>query len=122
VATLLREHRGDGHLAALVSAGINGQEAHVLHAVSQGMTPEEYGRLNPLTPAELAAVVDGLRARGLVDASAAFTVAGRETKDRIESVTDALAAPAYDVLEPAEVDQFIADLEPLAARIESVGY
>ncbi|MEU4608840.1 hypothetical protein AB0F43_38175 [Kribbella sp. NPDC023972] len=86
------------------------------------MTPAEYGRLNPLTPAQLAAVVDGLRARGLVDADAAFTAARRETKDRIESVTDALAAPAYDALEPREVDQLIADLEPLAAAIDSVGY
>lgn len=121
-ATLLREHRGDGHLAALVSAGIDGQEAHVLHALSLGMTPEQYGRLNPLTPTELAAVVDGLRTRGLVDATAAFTTAGRETKDRIESLTDALAAPAYDCLEPAEVDQLTADLEPLASTIESAGY
>lgn len=121
-ATLLREHRGDGHLTALVSAGIDGQEAHVLHAISEGMKPEEYGRLNPLSPAELAAVVDGLRARGLVDAAGAFTAAGRETKDRIEAVTDALAAPAYDCLEPHEVDQLIADLEPLAAKIASVGY
>lgn len=121
-ATLLREHRGDGHLAALVSAGIDGQEAHVLHALSLGMAPEEFGRLNPLTPAQLAAVVDGLRARGLVDASAAFTAAGRQAKDRIESVTDALAAPAYDSLEPGEVDQLIVDIEPLVATIEAVGY
>lgn len=121
-ATLLREHRGDGHLAALVSAGIGGQEAHVLHAISLGMTPEKYGRLDPLTTAELDAVVDGLRARGLVDAADAFTTAGRETKDRIESVTDALATPAYDCLEPAEADQLIADLEPLVARIDSAGY
>jgi Helix-turn-helix family len=121
-ATLLREHRGDGHLAALVSAGIGGQEAHVLHALSLGMKPEEYGRLDPLTPAQLAAVVDGLRARGLVDATAAFTAAGRETKDRIESMTDALAAPAYESLQPGEVDQLIADLEPLVATIDSVGY
>lgn len=121
-ATLLREHRGDGHLAALVSAGVGGQESHVLHALSLGMTPEEFGRLHPLTSAQLAAVVDGLRARGLVDASAAFTTAGRETKDRIESVTDALAAPAYASLRPNEVDQLVADLEPLTARIDAVGY
>ncbi|HET6988519.1 MAG TPA: MarR family transcriptional regulator, partial [Kribbella sp.] len=70
----------------------------------------------------LAAVVDGLRARGLVDASGAFTAAGLQTKDRIESMTDALAAPAYDCLTPDEVNQLTADLEPLAARINSVGY
>jgi hypothetical protein len=121
-ATLLREHRGDGHVAALVCAGIDGQEAHVLAALSSDLTPQEYGRLNPLTPAQLAAVVDGLRTRGLVDAATRFTAAGRKTKDHIESITDALAAPAYDCLEPAEVDQLTADLEPLVARIDSAGY
>ena len=35
-ATLLREHRGDGHFAALVAEGIGGTQAHVLHALSQG--------------------------------------------------------------------------------------
>jgi hypothetical protein len=121
-ATLLREHRGDGHRIALVSAGIDGQEAHVLHALFQGMKPHEYGRLNPLTPDQLEAVVDGLRARGLIDDSADFTASGRETKDRIEALTDAVAAPAYDSLEQREVDQLAADLEPVVARFEAVGY
>jgi nucleotide-binding universal stress UspA family protein len=121
-ATLLREHRGDGHITALVASGIDGQGAHVLAALSMDMTPEEYGRLDPLTPDQLAQVVDGLRARGLVDASTKFTHAGRELKAQIESLTDALAAPAYDCLKPDEVDQLITDLEPLAARIEAVGY
>lgn len=121
-ATLVREHRGDGHLTALVSAGIDGQEAHVLHALSLGMTPKEYGRLNPLTPDQLEAVVDGLRTRGLVDAFPALTPAGRETKARIESLTDALAAPAFDCLTPAEVTQLTTDLEPIAATIHSTGY
>ena len=34
-ATLLREHRGDGHVAALVTEGIGGTEAHVLHALGR---------------------------------------------------------------------------------------
>jgi len=121
-ATLLREHRGDGHNIALVAAGIDGQEAHVLAAIDGGQTPREYGRLGPLDDEQLAAVVDGLRDRGLVDESDKFTSAGRELKDHIEAVTDRLAAPAYDCLEPAEIDQLIADLEPLVARIDAVGY
>ena len=36
-ANLLREHRGDGHVAALVSEGIGGLESHALYAVSQGI-------------------------------------------------------------------------------------
>ena len=90
-------------------------EAHVLLALSHGMPAEEFGRIHHLPKAQLAAVVDGLRARGLVDAAGGFTDAGRETKERIEALTDELAAPAYDVLEPDELDELIADLEPIAA-------
>ncbi|MFB6722302.1 MarR family transcriptional regulator [Kribbella sp. NPDC056345] len=121
-ATLLREHRGDGHNAALVAAGIDGQEAHVFAALDGGMKPREYGRLDPLTDAELETVVSRLRDRGLVDSSDGFTAAGRELKDRIEAQTDAAAAPAYASLTSEERDQLIADLQPLAARIDSVGY
>src|SRR5260370_39332294 len=39
-ATLLREHRGDGHIAALVAAGIGGTEAPVLHTLWEGVPAE----------------------------------------------------------------------------------
>jgi DNA-binding MarR family transcriptional regulator len=119
-ATLLREHRGDGHNAALVAHGIGGTEAHVLMALSLGMRAEEFGRIHHLPQARLAAVVDGLRARGLVDAAGGFTDAGRRTRERIEALTDALAAPAYDVLSADELDELVAGLEPIAAAIEAV--
>jgi hypothetical protein len=76
-ATLLREHRGDGHNAALVSHGIDGTEAHVLMSLSLGMRPEEFDRTHHLPDAQLAGVVDGLRRRGLVDAAGSFTSASR---------------------------------------------
>jgi len=113
-ATLLREHRGDGHNAALLTHGIGGTEAHVLLALSLGMRAEEFGRTHHLPRAQLAAVVDGLRARGLVDAAGGFTAAGRETKERIEALTDKLATPAYDVLSTDDLDDLIAGLEPIA--------
>lgn len=118
-ATLLREHRGDGHNAALVAHGIGGTEAHVLLALSVGMRPEEFGRIHHLPKAQLAAVVDGLRGRGLVDAAGGFTDAGRKTKERIEALTDELAAPAYDVLGADELDELVAGLEPIAAAVEA---
>jgi hypothetical protein len=120
-ANLLREHRGDGHIAALVSSGIGGTEAHVLHALSMGMPAAKFGRIHHLPAAQLEAVIDGMRARGLVDASGRFTEAGRETKERIESLTDQLAAPPYAGLEPSELDQLIADLEPIAAVLDATG-
>ncbi|KAB8188210.1 MarR family transcriptional regulator [Microbispora catharanthi] len=116
-ATLLREHRGDGHNAALLAHGIGGTEAHVLIAVSLGMRAEEFGRIHHLPKARLTAVVDGLRGRGLVDAAGGFTDAGRETRQRIEALTDELAAPAYDVLSADELDELAAGLEPIAAAV-----
>ena len=60
--------------------------------------PESFGRIHHLPKQRLAAVMAGLRDRGLVDADGRFTDAGRETKQRIEALTDELAAPPYDAL------------------------
>jgi hypothetical protein len=120
-ANLLREHRGDGHVAALLSLGIAGTEAHVLHALSSGMPAEQFGRVSHLPRAQLAAVVEGMRARRLVGDDGWLTAAGRQAKERVESLTDELAAPAYDILEPDELDRLVGDLEPLAAVLAAAG-
>ncbi len=121
-ATMLREHRGDGHVAALVGAFIGGTEAHVLSALDIGIhPPESFGRIHHLPKKRLAEVMDGLRERGLVDAGGCFTDAGRETKRRIEALTDELAAPPYDALSPAELDELIAELEPITATLVAAG-
>jgi hypothetical protein len=62
-----------------------------------------------------------MRSRGLIGADGWLTADGRATKQRIEALTDDLAAPAYDVLEHSELDQLIAGLEPLAAALVAVG-
>lgn len=120
-ATMLREHRGDGHIAALVAEGIGGTEAHVLLALSAGMPAEKFGRLHHLPAAQLAAVVDGMRARGLIDAAGWLSDAGRESKERVEALTDELAAPTYDSLTPGELRQLIASLEPISAALDAAG-
>ena len=120
-ADMLREHRGDGHIAALVTEGINGTEAHVLAALDMGMRAEEFGRIHHLPAARLAAVVDGLRDRGLVDAKGGFTAAGRDTKTRIEARTDELAFAPYGVLDARELAQLAADLTPIAAVLRACG-
>jgi hypothetical protein len=121
-ATMLREHRCDGHIAALVCARIGGTEAHVLGALAAGIhPPESSGRLHHLPKKRLAEVMDGLRERGLVDTDGYFTDAGRETKQRIEALTDELAAPPYDALSPAELDELIAELEPITAALVATG-
>jgi hypothetical protein len=119
---MLREHRGDGHIVALMSEQIGGTEAHVLAALAMGIYPaESFGRIHHLPAARLASVMDGLRARGLLDASGHLTDAGRATKCRIEALTDALAESPYDGLEQVELDQLVVSLEPIAQRLRATG-
>ncbi|WP_329126839.1 SCO6745 family protein [Streptomyces sp. NBC_01465] len=121
-ATMLREHRCDGHIAALVGARIGGTEAHVFSALAQGIHPaESFGRIHHLPKERLAAVMGGLRERGLVGADGRFTSAGRETQQRIEVLTDQLAAPPYDALSPAELDELVTRLEPITATVVAAG-
>jgi hypothetical protein len=120
-ATLLHEHRGDGHIAALIAAGIGGTEAPVLQALSEGIPAEKFGGIHHLPADRLARVVDGMHARGLIGASGWLSDAGRKTKERIESLTDDLAAAAYSSLEPSELDQLIGDLEPISAALDAAG-
>ncbi len=120
-ATMLREHRGDGHIAALVGARIGGTEAHVLSAIAMGIhPPESFGRIHHLPKKRLAEVMDGLRERGLVE-DGRFTDAGREIQQRVEALTDELAAAPYESLSPAELDELVACLEPISAKLVAAG-
>jgi hypothetical protein len=120
-ATLIREHRGDGHTAALVGAGIGGTEAHVLHALFDGMPAEKFGRIHHLPPARLGAVIAGLRKRGLIDDSGWLSPAGRRTKIEIEAMTDRLATPPLAALDPEELEQLFSGLEPICAVLDAAG-
>src|SRR3954470_6910217 len=72
-ASLLREHRGDGHITALMAAGIGGLEAHVLLALDMGIPATTFGRIHHLPSAQLTALIDGMKTRGLVQDEATFT-------------------------------------------------
>ncbi len=65
-ASLLREHRGDGHIAALVVEGVGGLEAHVLFALSLDMPAEKFGRIHHLPEAQIVDLLDGMHERGLI--------------------------------------------------------
>jgi len=120
-ANMLREHRGDGHIAALMANRIGGTEAHVLVALDLGMPAEKFGRVHHLPAAQLSAVVDGMRSRGLVTPEGTFTDAGRETKSRIEHLTDQLAVAPYLGLTTRELGLLVTALEPIAAALNATG-
>jgi Helix-turn-helix family len=90
LATTLREHRGDGHIAALVSEGISGLEAHLLQ-VAAGRFPDALIRQVRGWPAEdWATAARALHGRGLLTAgdSPGLTPAGRAVLTAVESRTD----------------------------------
>ncbi|MGY3336790.1 hypothetical protein ACVW0K_002889 [Streptomyces filamentosus] len=96
-ATLLREHRGDGHLAALLGAGLDPAEALVSFAAI-GAVPEAVFASRGWTAEEWAAARDRLAVRGLVDADGGATPAGRELRAGVERRTDELAAAPWAAL------------------------
>jgi hypothetical protein len=116
-ASLLREHRGDGHISALMAEGIGGLESHVLLAIDMGIPAPTFGRIHHLPSAVLTDLIDKMKDRGLVKDEATFTPAGRQAKDRVEALTDELAVVPYDVLETAELDELMASLKPLTQQI-----
>jgi hypothetical protein len=116
-ASLLREHRGDGHIVALMAEGIGRLECHVLYALGMGMPAERFGRVHHLPKAQLATVIDGMRSRGLIGDDGWLSERGRATKQRVEDLTDDLAAPPYECLDADELDELMAALEPLAERL-----
>jgi hypothetical protein len=116
-ASLLREHRGDGHIVALMSEGVGGLEAHVLFALDMGMPAANFGRIHHLPAAQLGAVIDGMRDRDLIGDDGWLSEQGRAVKQRVEALTDDLAAKPYEILEPGELDELVASLEPLATLL-----
>ncbi|CAM5674019.1 hypothetical protein GCM10010329_42220 [Streptomyces spiroverticillatus] len=98
-ATLLREHRGDGHLTALLNAGLDPVEALVSHtATGRGMNPRWVLRTRGWTRADWEAAADRLRTRGLLDAEGELTEAGTQLRADIEDVTDRLDLAPYEHL------------------------
>ncbi|WP_089107257.1 SCO6745 family protein [Streptomyces hyaluromycini] len=98
-STLLREHRGDGHLAALLAAGLDGLEAVVTHtATGKGMTPKWVFATRGWSQDDWDAAVARLRERGLLDATGELTGAGVELRAEIEAETDRLDRAPYEHL------------------------
>ncbi|MGW7542779.1 SCO6745 family protein [Streptomyces sp. NPDC054770] len=101
---LLREHRGDGHLAALLAAGLDGLEAVVTHtATGKGMTPKWVFATRGWSQDDWDAAVARLRERGLLDAAGELTEAGVALRAAIETETDRLDRAPYEHLGAAGV-------------------
>jgi hypothetical protein len=97
-ATLLREHRGDGHIAALLHADLNGLEALITHtATGRGFTLAAAKATRGWSDEEWAAESAALVERGLLD-EGGLTAAGKDLRARVEAETDVLSADPWLLL------------------------
>ncbi len=113
-ATVLREHRGDGHAAALVAAGISGPESLVLRC-GLDLSREVLQYARGWTDEQWQAAAAGLVDRGLLDGDGRATAAGAELYRDIEDVTDRCAAGPWRALGPQATDRLAEMLAPLAS-------
>ena len=116
-ATLLREYRGDGHIAVLVSHGIDPVEAILMHhayrenALSWVLQSRSWGD---------EAYKEGtarLAKRGFVNADGTMTDGGMKFRDMLEMETDKLAAAPFDRLGDEKNEELISLLLPVSAKI-----
>ncbi len=119
--TLLREHRGDGHLIALQAAGYDGCEALVMH-VAVGGVPREFARTRAWSAEQWSAAADRLRSRGLLDADQVATDAGREHREAVEYQTDLLALGPLEVLGEAGCLRLRELVKPMSVAIAAEIY
>jgi hypothetical protein len=97
-ATLLREFRGDGHVAALLHADLNGLEALITHtATGRGFTLPAAKATRGWSEEEWAAESAALVERGLLDDDG-LTAEGKDLRARVEAETDVLSADAWLLL------------------------
>lgn len=119
--TLLREHRGDGHIAALVAAGVSGRESNVLHSAAGGVPAAFIRRSRDYDDAEWQECCDSLARRGLLDAEMSLTRAGHDLKEHIEAVTNTVALSALDALDDEEIEVLFTTLGPITRQVISGG-
>jgi hypothetical protein len=118
-ATLLREHRGDGHFAALAAADIDGCEAVVLRC-GLDLRREDMQPVRGWTDEAWDDALSRLAARGWIAADGTLTSAGREAHAAVEDATDRAASRPWARLGPEATAEIAAALTPLARACATV--
>jgi hypothetical protein len=119
-ATTLREHRGDGHVAALVAHDVGPVAAHRLKIAAD----ESSGSLREsrrLDDGTWAAAGEELAVRGWLDTHGALTTDGRRARDEVERATDRAASGPWRALGRAGTDRLVGLLGPLVASVVDAG-
>jgi hypothetical protein len=120
--TLLREYRGDGHIAALVTHGLSGIEALITHvATGTGFDPEFGRRLRGWSQQQWDDAVDELRQRALLDDAGQLTDAGNDLRAGIEDLTDELAYAPWQTVSDDDMQELVVLGEIIRDGVRSAG-
>ena len=117
--TLLREHRGDGHVSALVDAGLDACESHALRISGDGLPLDSIQPYRGWTEPDWDDAAARLRNRGLVDDRGRTTAQGKATRAEVEACTDRLSAPLVAGIR--DPDLVIDVLDAIAHRLREAG-
>lgn len=118
---LLREYRGDAHIAAWTTAGFDATEIGLLTEPYWGVPLRSYVRSRAWTAEQLDAAEERLVARGLL-ADGALTDRGREEREAVEVATDRMCEPIVRAL-GADLDALVDLLRPWGRAVrEARGY
>jgi hypothetical protein len=122
LATTLREHRGDGHVAALLAAGVSGLEA-LLMQIGAGKVPAELMRsVRGWSVEDWTAAAVALRSRGVLAEDGTLTAWGGELLDAIEERTDERAwTGGLAVLGEDGAERVTAALRPSVVALWNAG-
>jgi hypothetical protein len=119
VGDMLREARGDSHVAAWSSAGLDAIEIGLLTEAYIGLPLRTYIRTRSWNDEELDAAMDRLRSRGWFDGDA-LTDRGRAGREDIETMTDVQMRPAIDAI-GEDFETMIALLRPWGGAMRDAG-
>jgi hypothetical protein len=120
--TILRESRGDGHVAALVAAGLSPCQACLTISAAGGPSKEVFQVNRRWSDEDWAAAEDDLRGRGLLDSTGALTDAGRSLRQQVEDTTDQLADQGWRALGDNLTAELHDLVHPLSAQLMSAGF
>jgi hypothetical protein len=118
--TTLREHRGDGHLAALLLRDLLGLPALVLTAAAGTTAAEWLQKARGWSPEDWAEATDALSARGWL-AHGELTAEGRAVRAGVEADTDRLATGPWAALGDDGCDRLAELLVPVRKAVVAAG-
>ncbi len=119
--TLLREWRGDGHVAVLTAEGVRGCEVLHIHAAAGGPPAQVLRVTRGWTEDDWAAAADRLVAAGTLTPLGTLTPAGAAHRQHVEDRTDALGAAPWQLLGAEDSSRLRELLRPFAKAIVQGG-